>query len=285
MSTTFNLISVTNTFKNQWRFIVVFTLTAAAAAFIALFFIIPQYKAQTTLLPGNTVLADKARLFNPNIKDLYSYFGNGDDLDRLIAVVEMDTTFKQVVIEFNLTYYYDINETDSSLKYQAAIKQLRKNIQFIKTPNNQLIIRCFDKDATKAAAIANHFATIMEITMQNVWRKNYNALIQQLDSSTAHLKEQYYTLSNEVVTNKATAELNSIQINQLLDQISEYQRYRNEFTLALQSPPSSVLVLEKAVAAIKPTWPNKPLVIAAASLLALVFSSLLVLINHRSKEL
>ena len=79
------------------RFILLFTLFAMLVAF-ATVMLVPQYfRSSARIIAANPQLADKSRLFNENIQGLYSYFGSGDDLDRIIGVADMDTTYYQLV--------------------------------------------------------------------------------------------------------------------------------------------------------------------------------------------
>ena len=69
--------------KQHKKFIFLFTFLITIGTGLLLFFIPPEYKSVATLTPLNPQLADKATLFNPNIKDLYSIFGNGNDIERM----------------------------------------------------------------------------------------------------------------------------------------------------------------------------------------------------------
>ena len=109
----FNITELTNALFKRWKFIAVITIVSVILAAGAIFFITPKYTATTKLLPGNAVLADKARLFNDEIQHLYSFFGSGDDLDRLMSMASLDTSLKQVIHEFNLISYYEIEEKEA----------------------------------------------------------------------------------------------------------------------------------------------------------------------------
>ncbi len=284
MPTNFNLIKIVAVLRSKWIFLLAFTIATAVVANISFLFITPQYESQTTVIPGNTELADKARFFNPGIKDLYSYFGSGDDLDRLIAIAEMDTTLKQIVQEFKLTDYYHNNEKNHTLAISNAIISLRKNLQFIKTPNDQLLIRCRNSNPITAANICNNMAHNIERSLQYLWQENYSITIIKLDSSIIQLKKAYTTTSLNRAANEAEKILFAAEANNLLEQIKQYQKTSNEYKLALQTPPNAVLIMEKATPAQQVSWPNIPMGTAVAALLGLLFSSILVLTIHRSKE-
>ena len=118
-----------------------------------------EYTAATKLLPGNTVLADKARLMNPSIQHLYSFFGNGDDVDRLISMAGTDTILKQVALAFKLSNYYQIAEKDIKLAQFKTLEKFKKDIWLGKSVNNEMIIRCTHQNRDTAAAIANNIAS------------------------------------------------------------------------------------------------------------------------------
>ncbi|TAH06914.1 MAG: hypothetical protein EAZ13_07825 [Sphingobacteriia bacterium] len=284
MPTNFNLVKIVAVLRSKWIFLLSFTIAAAVVANIIFLFTTPQYESQTTVIPGNTELADKARFFNPGIKDLYSYFGSGDDLDRLMAIAEMDTTLKQIVQEFKLNDYYHNNEKNYTLAISKAVISLRKNLQFIKTPNDQLLIRYRNSNPITAANICNSIAHNIEKSLQFLWQENYSTTIVKLDSSILQLKKIYTTTSLNQAANEAEKILFAAEANNLLEQIKQYQKNSNEYKLALQTPPNAVLIMEKATPAQQVCWPNIPLGTAVAAILGLLFSSILVLTIHRSKE-
>jgi hypothetical protein len=84
--------------KQHKKFIFLFTFLITIGTALLLFFIPLEYKSVATLTPLNTQLADKATLFNPNIKDLYSIFGNGDDIERMEAANDWNSIYSAIVI-------------------------------------------------------------------------------------------------------------------------------------------------------------------------------------------
>mgnify|MGYP000561889561 FL=1 len=115
MTTThFNLQSTVQLLQAKWKQIVLFVISALVVAAITLMLVPKYYKSMAIIVPANPALADKAGLFNANIQGLYSYFGSGDDIDRTIGIAAMDTVYKQLVDEFKLVDYYQINQTDTA---------------------------------------------------------------------------------------------------------------------------------------------------------------------------
>ncbi len=279
MQSTFNIIEITNLLKHKWRVLLSFTFIAVFAAAVFVFVMTPQYESSTTLLAGNSQLADKARLFNPQIKDLYSSFGSGDDLERILSIAEMDTTLKQVIAKCNLRF----SDDSLTLTNSKALAQLRKKLQFKKTAKDQLIISCVTYNKDLSATIVNTLVEITESNMQSIINSNYQLVAQKLDSTVSQLKNQYTVLANNKLTDESSVRLNMSETETILNQIDQTKKASQEIKLAMATLPNFIKVVEKATPATEVSWPNKPLIILIAAIAGLLFSSILVLINNPTK--
>ena len=241
----------------------------------------PQYKSSVTLLAGNPLLSDKARLFNQQIKDLYTDFGNGDDLDRIQAFAEMNSTLENVINKnLELFVYYKSIDTNAI----SVIKSLRKDITYTKTEKDQLIISCELTDKILAAKIVNDIAEEVELQAQHLIQKNKQLVIQKLDSTAIALKENYGNLEkNSSSTDPAKKRLIAAEQATIINQIDQIQKTNQEYKLALATQPNFIQVMEKGVPAFEISWPNKPLIIAVAAILGFVFSALLVVNKNKSE--
>jgi LPS O-antigen subunit length determinant protein (WzzB/FepE family) len=74
-----DLISV---FARWWKFILGLSLLAVVIALLASLLSPKKYLSVATALPANSLMADKARVFNSNIEALYSDFGTPDVIGR-----------------------------------------------------------------------------------------------------------------------------------------------------------------------------------------------------------
>jgi capsular polysaccharide biosynthesis protein len=282
MQSSFNLIDMMELLKKSWRFCLSVSIVAAMAASIIILFMKPQYKSSVTLLAGNPLLSDKARLFNQQIKDLYTDFGNGDDLDRIQAFAEMNSTLENVINKnLELFVYYKSIDTNAI----SVIKSLRKDITYIKTEKDQLIISCELTDKILAAKIVNDIAEEAELQAQHLIQKNKQLVIQKLDSTAIALKENYGNLEkNSSSTDPAKKRLIAAEQATIINQIDQIQKTNQEYKLALATQPNFIQVMEKGVPAFEISWPNKPLIIAVAAILGFVFSALLVVNKNKSEQ-
>jgi capsular polysaccharide biosynthesis protein len=281
MQSSFNLIDMMELLKKSWRFCLSVSIVAAMVASIIILFMKPQYKSSVTLLAGNPLLSDKARLFNQQIKDLYTDFGNGDDLDRIQAFAEMNSTLENVINKnLELFVYYKSIDTNAI----SVIKSLRKDITYTKTEKDQLIISCELTDKILAAKIVNDIAEEVELQAQHLIQKNKQLVIQKLDSTAIALKENYGNLEkNSSSTDPAKKRLIAAEQATIINQIDQIQKTNQEYKLALATQPNFIQVMEKGVPAFEISWPNKPLIIAVAAILGFVFSALLVVNKNKSE--
>ncbi len=163
-TSSFNLVQVTDTLQRKWKTILLFVLACAIVATITVF-VVPQYfRSSATVVSANPALADKGRFFNNNIQALYSYFGSGDDLDRIYGVGDMDTSYKKLVDEFSLVNYYQLSGDSLPLLRRKAVMLLKNDLSFQKTEQNQLKIIAWTKNKQLAADLVNRLVAIIQET-------------------------------------------------------------------------------------------------------------------------
>lgn len=279
--TNFNIVELTNVLFSRWKFIFLFTIASVLIALGVIFFIAPKYTATSKVLAGNAVLADKARLFNNEIQQLYSFFGSGDDLDRLMSIASMDTSIKQVVQAFNLTNYYQIMEKEAGLEMYKSIRAFKKDLTLIKSVNNELEISYAHENKDTAAAIVNFMTEQLAVKMKTIWKEQYEKIGQQLDSNIALISNEYKTLANNSSADDA---ISKTKMTAFLNQLEQFNKMSIETKMAAATTPDALIVLEKASAPAKISWPNKAIVLPVAALLGFIFSTCLVLINAQPRR-
>ncbi|MEO8173654.1 MAG: Wzz/FepE/Etk N-terminal domain-containing protein [Sediminibacterium sp.] len=281
-TSSFNLVQTTAVLQKRWRTILLFVILAAVAATVTVFVVPRYYRSSSTIVSANPTLADKARLFNDNIQSLYSYFGSGDDLDRIYGIADMASTYQKLVDEFSLIGYYQLKgDSIQSLKIKAA-KRLQKDIHLKKAEQNQLEIIAWTKDKQLSANLVNRMVVIIQETENDIWQKNYQKSQDQLDSSITQMEKEYQLLSDSLPNLRTgKQQLAAAQMQTIAEQIRQYRKTADEFKIALQTIPAALYVLEPAIPAADAERPDKLMIILSTCLVAFVFSSLLVLVNDR----
>ena len=281
-TSSFNLVETTSVLQKRWKTILLFVIASALIATVTVFVVPKYFRSSATVVSANTALADKARIFNDNIKDLYSYFGSGDDLDRLQGIAKRETTFLQLVDEFSLIDYYKLKGDSLPVLRKEASLRLEKDILFKKTEEGQLQIIAWTKDKNLSANIVNRIVSIVQETATQIWQKNYSHQITNLDSAIAVMQQQYIHIADSVKAGSVQpfAELN---LQQLRNRIESFGKIADEYKLAVQSLPPVLYVMETASPAAYAQRPDKKAVVIAATILALVFGCIVVLVNDRKK--
>lgn len=281
-SPTFNIAELSNQLAKGWKTILLITLitTISAGGFSLL--IKPEYTAATKLLPGNSVLADKARLMNPSIQHLYSFFGNGDDVDRLISIAETDTILKQVAKQFQLRHYYQIKEQDPKLAEFKTLEKFKKDLWIGKSVNNEMIIRSTHTNRDTAAAIANSIAAQTGSSLQDIWKNMYRQISVQLNSNINQIKKQYLQHLQE---KKLGDPLLQSESAALLKQLNSFTELKIETDLAASTTPAAIIIVETASPPAKKSWPNLALILPLAALSGMLFSTILILVSAKPSTL
>lgn len=280
----FNLLDVMATLQRSRKSIVTFVVASVVTATITVFLMPKYYRSIAIIVAANPALADKARLFNPNIEGLYSNYGSTDDLDRIYGMANLDTVYKQLVQEFDLIKYYKLNGTDTALLQRKAVLALRDDLTLQKTELSQLKIFIYTKDNNFSAQIANRMVDIIQQMAQAVWKKNYANSLTQLNSEIATFESMVLMISdslNKTSINPTTATLLNNKKNMLLQQINDYQKSVNEFSLAIANNPPALIVLERAYPSAKADKPKKLVVILWAFFISLIFASTAALVYNR----
>ena len=279
----FNLVSIAALLQHKWKSILLIVLLSVITATITIFMVPPYYRSTATVIAANPLMADKAHLFNNQIKDLYSYFGNGDDLDRIEGIAAMDTSYLQLVDSFHLTTYYELTGIDSALLRRKAKLCLRKDLQVQKNEKGQLMIIAWTKNNQLSAALANALANIMQKTETALWEKNADQARAAIHQFIHSLETNYQLLSDSLASaNTVRRQILSVKMQSLLAQMQQYQQTADELLLTGQAHTPALYVLENAVPAVKAERPDKPLIIFAAALMGFIFSCLLILVTNRN---
>lgn len=268
--------------QKHTRFIFLFTLFAMLVAFVTVQLVPKYFRSGARIIAANPQLTDKSRLFNENIQGLYSYFGSGDDLDRIIGVADMDTTYYQLVDQFNLIDYYRLDNDSLPLLRRKAVLKLKKDISFQRTEQGQMRVLCWTKDKQLSADIVNAMVKIVQQKLESIWLSNYQEAAAQLNASIVHSEQQYASL-NDSISKAGHAEQILLQkhMETLLEELSRYRKTAASFQLMGETVPPALYILEPAVPSAKAERPDKLNTVLISGLAGFLFSILFLLLKDR----
>lgn len=268
--------------QKHTRFILLFTLFAMLVAFVTVLLVPKYFRSSARIIAANPQLTDKSRLFNENIQGLYSYFGSGDDLDRIIGVADMDTTYYQLVDQFNLMDYYQLDNDSLPLLRRKAVLKLKKDISFQRTEQGQMRVQCWTKDKQLSADIINAMIRIVQQKLESIWLSNYQEASTQLNASIVHNEKQYAALNDSISkAGRAQQILLQKHMETLLEELSRYRKTAASFQLMGETVPPALYVLEPAVPSVKAERPDKLNTVLISGLAGFLFSILFLLLKDR----
>ncbi len=264
------------------KFLLLFTLGITLAAALLVNVLPTEYKSVATISPVNIQLTDKAKLFNPNIKDLYSFFGSGDDIERIESANDWISIYRAIVVENNLVGYFKIQEPDSSLRIEKAVDILRKKLYAKPTEKGQLQIIAWAKEPDTALLWVNAFRSKINLRMLEGIQLQYNTTIQELRNSLQKLQQEFIALSAVRDSSEAENVIRETKIQSIRQLIANNITITGEWQQALAAIPDVLIVLDGAIANKSAVRPDKLVVITGAFITALLFAMTWVIVYHRN---
>jgi len=226
-SSVFQLISQ---YRNK---LLIMTGAVTAVALVVSLLLPNEYLSQASILPANSKMMDKQRLFSDNIQELYSAYGNAEDLDRLYATMRSNEVLNVVADSFQLIQHYQLTNTQNGRI--KSYKKFRKNLELEKTEYGEIRIRVWDKDSVLSAQLAN---AIVARTIE-VSDKMFTAFYEQ---SISRMQKEIMVKSGMMASVN-----DSLQKNELNRELAIIRNRMTEYKVAQLNPPPSVFILEKAV--------------------------------------
>ncbi|MBS1590062.1 MAG: hypothetical protein JST52_10665, partial [Bacteroidetes bacterium] len=98
----FDLVEVIRIIQRRWRFIVGVSLAAMLVGLAFHLIRKKKYEAKAAFFVSNPIFADRSSIFAGADSRYTDYFGDEDDIDRVIALSESDTIIATIIR--NATY-------------------------------------------------------------------------------------------------------------------------------------------------------------------------------------
>jgi capsular polysaccharide biosynthesis protein len=264
-------------FRKHSKFLLLIVLLPVLTAIVLSLVLPKEYLSISSILPVNSRLSDKARYSSDEIAELYSAFGNGEDLDRLYATARSGSVLMKIVDSFNLTGYYRLQHK-KSLAREAAAKELSSSIDIRKTEYGELQIRVWDKEPQMASYICNAIVDRIDKIQKELYLDFYAGSVQKME-------EVYSQKLSSARSADPGLEKNDSSLF-LTEELAAYRKSITNFRMAMQNPPPTLMVLEKAYPSVKPDKPKLLLNIVLTFLVSLFtgIAAVLLFTNDKSRE-
>lgn len=304
----FDLIDMIRVIQRKKIFIIVMTVLGIALAGIFLLIRKDKFKAESTFLVNNPLYGDRHTLFRSYETRYVDYFGGDDDVDKIMALAASDTVRDRIIrnCQFQTVYNMDINDPKG---HKALMDIFNKNFNVKRTEYKSVEVSYIAYDAVTAANVANMSVKVIEELYRSYYSymktgmyasitreiKRLDASIDSLTDSLSNMRDRYgiYSLISPARTNVITGDIKGggkgygraieeVQnLESIKDQLVADRAHSisalNEFEASKDDAMNFLKVITRATPPVGPKGPGANIVLTAAALLALFFSTLYVL--------
>jgi hypothetical protein len=268
-------------FLKRWKLILLIIVSAIIIAFIVTLLSPKKFLATATALPANSMVADKARIFNQNIQELYSDFGSVDELDKLEGTGKLDTLFIAASEEFKLDQHYKMGPSIESV-YDAAL-QLKKDTKINRSGYGELKVKVWDGDKILCAQLANFLMKKIRELHQHLQNESNVSTLAKIKEAYALKEKEYMQLADSAANN--SNQISKANLATLADQLQTYQKMIDEYQLAIDANAPVLLVVENARVPLRADRPRVMETILFVFFGSFFFSFLLALFIESRKTL
>ena len=270
----------------RWRIQIFLLVLATLIVTAAVVFLVPKrYLSVSTALPASSYATDKTSVFSQNLQSLYSALGLPDDLDKMVGTAHLDTVYRSVIAQLDLTEHFGLKKTDANAIAKAG-SILQKHTRVIKSDYGELKVKVWDVDRDLAADLANSIMEKIQQIHQDIQTVNNSMMFSKINEEYLKKKIDYEKLTDSLprAGNTSQADLLTAQRSSLLQQIGEYEKLLNQYKLMVDAKPQALLIIEKATPAVAADQPKPLQAIVAAAILSFFFGLLTALMLDRRKS-
>lgn len=216
-----NLLDIIRTlFRWKKQIITVCALTGIGAIAISLF--LPNYyKGKTVFLAVSPDQAKPDALFGDG-QTRTAYYGNENDIDRLLTIAQSGMLLNFLVDTFQLYQHYKINPDQPKAEFKVRDKFARL-YEVEKTKRDAIELSVEDKDRTMAAAMANTARRKIGEMARQLIREGQLRTINSYQSNIESKEAQLKALSDSLIAKRRRYGIYNIdgQSEALTSQVSE----------------------------------------------------------------
>lgn len=284
----FDLVDIAKVLQKRSRFILLITLATTIVGAVLHFALPKKYEATTELFVANPLYTDRSNIFRNRNAEFINYFGNEDDIDKVIAMAESDLARKTILDKQDLAKVYglDTSKKEDRMKLAGIFK---KGFKVTRTEYQGMRMSYTDKDPVIAANVANEAVAVTEAMYKDFYNQLKKNVVQSLNKKITETDSAINALSGTL----ATAPAGSVQAqtitatkDQLIIDRSKDVSLLNEFNTGLGNGEMSLLrVISTASPATEPKGLGLTYTLIACALIGAFFSAVWVLISSYYKML
>ena len=185
-----NLLGVLETIF-KWKKPILYTCAVAAMGSIIISLLLSvYYQATTIFFAASSDIAKPEHIAGTSTKDT-DFYGNANDIDRVLTFAESNELADYLVRKFNLYEHYDIDST--ATKAKARIRKAFRGLYDVKkTKRDAIELSVEDEDPEQSAAMANEARNKIDEIGRRAVKEN---LAYRISSFVEDLKEKEQQLA------------------------------------------------------------------------------------------
>ncbi len=313
----FDLVDITQTLRKRRRFILIVTLVTFILGIAFHLIRKKKYVGKTAFFVSNPLYSDRANLYGA-LNSKLDYFGDEDDIDKVIALGESDTVTMQIIKGAGLDTAYRLDIYDR--KQLGELKErFRKEFELKRTETRMMELTYTDPNPERAARVANEAEKDLERSYRGIYNtmriysysilnetmRQDDSIINALTDTLARLREES-GIYDVISPNRENVVVGTVKGNpgknlgRNVELIQNYESLKDMIVsdrakvlslmqqYATGTAPDDMSffhVITRATPPINPGGPTLIIVLLSSLFLGFFFSSLYVLLTTYYREL
>lgn len=153
------------------------------------YFITPMFKSSVIFYPATTSSISKAILTNAGENQDVLAFGDEEETEQLLQILNSSIIKDQIIEKFNLVEHYNIAPT-SKFKKTKLYRMFGSNVKFSRTEYMAVEVKVQDRDPQIAADIANEIALLLDKTKTNMHQERARLVFKIVKDEYLNLQEE-----------------------------------------------------------------------------------------------
>ncbi len=180
----------------RWKKQIVSTLVGTLIISIVVLLLIPNYYKSTAIF--YVASPDQSMPNTIGDRELSKdFFGNDDDIDRIITIAESSEWANHMIQQFRLYEHFDIDSTAEKAPLKVREK-FDKMFSIIQNSNNALELSFEDKNKRIVADMANHGRFMIEQIVRRVIKTSQKKAIENYELSIVRYENNLSKLGTEL---------------------------------------------------------------------------------------
>jgi len=312
----FDLVEIIRIIERRKRFVMSVTLIALILGLVFHLVRKKKYEAKAAFFVSNPIYSDRSNIFAGADSRYTDYFGDEDDIDRVIALSESDTITSQIIHNSGYDQAHKLN-LDNASERNTLKQRFSKNLDIKRTEYKLMELYFTDADPNLAASVANEAVKDIELGYRNFYNSRkagvYSSIdnkLKELDSSITAMTDTLAALREQsgiydiISPNRQNLVNSSIRGNgkdagKYIELIQNYEAVKdmlvtdrakyvsllNQYSTGVKANEMSLFhSITIARPPVDPAGPNLFIILAASLFLGLGFSILYVLLTTYYRE-